>query len=134
MAVTRGLRLDQVRAGGIEPHLDDSIYGDRSVEAVAQLSLCLSGHRWLSGQRLPVAFRNADGTFDVSRYEAYTAYDGELYTSIRNGREPRSRVLVHAGDLALFGHHPLVTLHAVTHDGNEESVARLLTWRAVKQG
>lgn len=132
MSINDGLLLDQVRIRGIAPHIDDSVYGDRSVEAVAQMSLCLKGQRWFNGERLPVSFRGDDGAFDLPAYQDYTQFDGELYRSVWAGRQPRSRVLLHAGDLALFGHHPVVTLHSVTHDEGQKSVARLLTWRADK--
>jgi hypothetical protein len=130
--VTRGVVLDLVRRSGILPHLDDLRFQDRTVEAMIQGSLALKGERLFSGEKLPERFLTAEGGLDVAAYKAFWGYRTPLYDEVNDGRRPRTEVTVEARDLALFAHHPQMTLHAVRHAEGTSSVARLLTWYAEK--
>jgi hypothetical protein len=125
--------LDLLRIKGIQPHVDDAIYGDSVVEAIVQGSLCLTGERTFAAELLPVEFKTPSGEFDLEARNRYTSILGELSTQIFvDGRKPRTSAELVAGDLALMHHHPYISLHSVTHKPDQKSVARLITWRAAK--
>ncbi|MCB9834835.1 hypothetical protein H6792_02280 [Candidatus Nomurabacteria bacterium] len=134
MNIIDGFMLDQLRKPGIPPHVDELVYRDRRIEAGVQLSLCVKGLRKFMAERLPYDFRNEDGTFDASAYSEFYEFNGQLQSEIIAGRIPRiprSEAMLRPGDVAMFPHHPAVTLHGATNV--EPSIARLISYNAEKQ-
>lgn len=130
MRIVDGFILDQWRKPGIISHVDELVYQDRRIEAGVQLSLCAKGLRKFIAERLPHDFRNEDGTFDASAYGELYKFNGQLQGEVLAGRIPRSEVMFRPGDVAMFPHHPAVTLHAATNI--EPSIARLISYNAEK--
>lgn len=130
MKIVDGFMLDQWRKPGIIPHVDELVYKDRRIEAGVQLSLCAKGLRKFMAERLPHNFRNEDGTFDASAYKELYRFNGQLQNEVMAGRIPRSEAMLRPGDVAMFPHHPSVTLHGVINV--EPSIARLISYNAEK--
>ena len=124
-------KFDMLITSTIDTHVDPVSRKRKRIEAIAQASLCLSGNRIYMAELLPHSFKDEQGNLDVDGMNLFSDFDAEFTTSIRAaGRKPRTQTEVAAGDLALFPHHPLVTLHAVGHDTGKSSVARLINWYA----
>lgn len=130
MEIVDGFLLDQWRKSGIIPHVDELVYQDRRIEAGVQLSLCVKGLRKFMAERLPHDFKNEDGTFNASAYSELSKIGGQLQTEIMAGRTPRSEATLKPGDVAIFPHHPAITLHGVINI--EPSIARLISYNAEK--
>lgn len=128
MEIVDGFLLDKWRKPGIMPHVDELVYRDTRIEAGLQLSLCVKGLRRFMAERLPYSFRKADGTFDANAYREFYRFDGKLFQEIKAGRTPRSEATLRPGDVAMFPHHPTITLHGATNI--VPSIARLISFNA----
>jgi hypothetical protein len=139
MHINGGVSLDQLRTVGILPHVDEPVFESNLLEAIVQGSLCLSGDREFMAERLPQTFYNdtqklfgKSRQFDLESFNEFLEFDNPfMHSVLEEDRKPRSSVVLQPGDLALFAHHPAVTLHSAQHLTDVAS-ARLLMWQAKK--
>jgi hypothetical protein len=128
MELSGSFFLDQWRASGLTTHVDELVYR-RRIEAGLQLSLCLKGLRQFWSERLPQTFKTESGAFDRQAFEEFIAFGSPLYSEFIAGRVPRTAALLRPGDLAMFPHHPVISMHksAVLEPG---SIGRLISYNA----
>lgn len=125
---TFDLLIDQE---AIEPHIDPVPSSRNRVEAIAQASLCITGSRNYMAEVLPQTFKTSEGELDVYNWDSFADFDSGFSTTLKTLKhQPRTQTEVNAGDLALFPHHPVVTLHSIKHEVGKRSVARLINWFA----
>lgn len=115
-----------LRSGDSESHIDlDVPPKTRNLNVMTTASFCIKGTRLVTAGRIPETFRTSSGEFDQ---EAYSEFAGRL-SRFRSPQEMRSRALVSAGDIAIWGQNPLLAEHAVI-DATRDSEAILLEWQA----
>lgn len=130
MHLTSGFYLDLWRSSSFPAHIDTLKRNDsnriRRIEAGFQLSLCLKGLREFKSERLDDTFYTGDDRFDQRGYERF---ESTLLTEILNGRTPRTAAEIKPGALAMFPHHPVVSLHQAINL-QPGSLTRLISYNA----
>ncbi len=132
MKIEESFTLDTLRREQVNTHLDGLASSSRRIEAGVQLSFCLEGAREFYSERLPDTFYTEDGKFDIGGYRNLTHPRSELSRELRAGRMPRTGAELNAGDVGMFPHHPVVSLHKTTHLKSGTS-ARLITYFAIEE-
>ncbi len=118
--------LDDWRKPSILPHID-SLRPYGVFEAGLQLSMCLRGARKFAAERLDFEPKGKSRELDLKKYNKLMY---KLIDQVSNeGRSPRTYAELAPGDIALFPHHPVVTLHSV-EVLESDTIARLITYYA----